>query len=102
MSDNVGTTKDLHINCGIEVATRETVYDIQRFKGMSPVTETLTLRGWEAVLIPLLILKDALHREEILKEIYKPLNEDLAKLKALIEPMQLIPHELRSKPPETP
>ena len=104
MSDNVGGIGDLHINayikqCGMvllppmnlppecgeppkELAEAEIHYhiDVIREDGNSAV-----LIGHEAVFASIMILKDALQRESVLKSIKKPSREDLEELKRAVD-----------------
>lgn len=103
MSDNVGGIGDLHINAYIkqsgmvlhppmnlppefgeppkELAEAEINYyiDVIREGGNS-----IVLKGHEAVFASIAILKDALQRESVLKNIQKPSREDLEELRRTI------------------
>lgn len=89
MSDNVCTTKNLHVNSGIRVHDREATFLISNKEGSS-----VELVGWEGVLIPIAILRDALHREDVLKGIREPSRKQLEELRATIDKIEhLLPPE---------
>jgi len=117
MSDNVCGSGDLHVNAYIkqgglvlqppmnlgpefgqppkDLAEAEIHYhiDVIREDGNSAV-----LRGYEAVLASIFILKDALQRDAVLNTIQKPSREELETLRAAIDKIKyFVPHESKHR-----
>lgn len=57
----------------------------------------IDLLGWEAILLPIAILQDALHRESVLNSIRKPTREQLDELRGVMDKLgALVPNDLRN------
>lgn len=112
MSDNVCCTKRLHVNAYVQSSRASMPMLPPMILGpefgempkdppgaemryvISSKEGTVDLIGWEAVLVPIAILRDALYRESALKGIRKPSREQLEKLREAVDKIEaLIPHE---------
>lgn len=111
MSDNVCTTRRLHVNAYVVTASGRPTFppmilgpEFGEMPKDPPGSQmryiinsengTVDLVGWEAVLVPIAILQDALHREGVLNGLRKPSREQLNELRAMVDKLEcLLPPE---------